>query len=68
MSLITYTGEQQVHYWTPRDGAIYYLAQEVIVGTFQEPTELLIALHAIFPEDASCLGFTPPAATAPERQ
>lgn len=50
------------------DGVIYYLDEEVVLGTFQEPPGLLTALHATFLEDASHLVSIPPLATAPERQ
>ena len=44
-------GEQKVQYCILPGGAVYYLAQEVILNTFQEPPGLPIAHCATFPSD-----------------
>jgi len=38
-------------------GAVFYLAQEVILDTFQEPPELPTAHHASFPADVRVVEF-----------
>ena len=44
-------GVQQVQHCIPPGGAVYYLAQEVILNTFQEPPGLPTACCATFPAD-----------------